>query len=191
MKLIISFLSYEKAKHCILLTLMLIFCNCSVLQSKYIEIEEEDGSCWTEFDVKLKSNELLPKGGIDSKNSQIHVKLVDSENKDTNKYFNADTGEHITFFITLDGKLIDYKLKFIKKSSLILPLKSGEYSMTITNNIENDSPNGWLNKDLGLLKISEGEAREITIELTDNEPCESYLVKRKVLRKEYKKRNEN
>jgi len=173
-------------KKIILIFVCFIILSCSVFQSKYINIEEEFGRCWIEFEANLESTKLIKKSNTE--NSKIKIILIDSKGEKA-EYRAPDTGQKVEFEVKLEKPSINYEFKFDQRVLISTIIESGEYTLSISNNIVNQNTNEDLNENLGLFKIGTGEEKEIHIKLIDIEPCESYIVNRKVLRREFKKNN--
>ena len=90
----------------ILLVGLLILSSCSIFKSKYVDVQYEDGKCWTEHYARISPNELLQEN-ISNEKPRLTIKL-EGEN-DKYLYQNLSPEQ---FTIELKNNKVSYEKKY-------------------------------------------------------------------------------
>lgn len=164
----------QKIQLPILILGLLLISSCSIFQSKYVEIESEDGECYDEYYGEIIENNVVEKK--DSNINHLTFTIINTKETESESGFSFYT-------IKLKSKSINYELNFdFDKSQSIFVEKNNYEIYVITNN-----PNIDLSSKIGSIELKKGEKREIKIEIRTETTCESYTTKTKVLKSELRK----
>ncbi|MGB5980709.1 MAG: hypothetical protein WBG46_01065 [Nonlabens sp.] len=159
-------------KKIILLLGILLLSNCSVFQSKYVEVEEIDGNTYDVYNVELLENKILGKN--DDELNQLIFNLEHDE----------DTDFEIGMTIELKSDSRDYKVRYIYEAGQqSISVENNQYDIYLTNpnNLSN------LNRKIGTIRLLKGEKRAIKIRYLKYTVTETIVTSRKVLRSELPK----
>lgn len=168
----------QKIKIIVLNFGLFVASSCSIFQSKYVEIETEDGECYDEYYGKIIQNKVVEIK--DSNKNLLMFTMIDTE--ETEKESEPES-ESSFYTIKLKSKSINYELKFDSDKQKSIFIEKDDYEIYImTYNQSHD-----FIKKIGTIELKRGEKREIEIGISKQTPCESYIVTKKVLRSELRK----
>jgi hypothetical protein len=164
----------RKFKNTILILGLLLISSCSIFQSKYVEIEVEDGGSYDYYDVELLENKVIQVNDTDI--NHLTFTFVNTEEPE------IEFGIYI-HTIKLKSESINYELKFDFDNQESVFVEKNNYDIYIIN----EDPNINLNKMIGTIELKKGEKREIKIGTKIQTVFESYSTTKKVLRSELRK----
>jgi hypothetical protein len=155
---------------------LLLISSCSIFQSKYVEIESEDGVCYDEYYGDIIENKVIRIK--DSTINYLTFTIVNTKETESESEFSFYT-------IKLESESINYELKFDFDNQKSIFVEKNNYEVYITSN----NPSIDLSKKIGTIDLKKGEEREIKIEIRTETTSESYTTTSKILRSELKKKN--
>jgi len=156
---------------------LLLISSCSVFQSKYVEIESEDGACFDELYAAIIENRVSEIA--DSNLIHLAFTIVNTNKTESESEFSLYT-------IILESDSNNFDLKFNLDNQKSILVEENNYKVYLTTN----NPSIDQKCKVGAIQLKKGEKRSITIEVKTETTCETYSTKTKVLRSELqKKRN--
>ncbi|WP_282088913.1 hypothetical protein [Aquimarina algiphila] len=158
---------------------LFLISSCAIFQSKYIEIEEENGECYNKYQYGIIENELIEVDNSEFNN--LTFKIVDSERPQSEP-------EIFPNAIKLESQLAKYEIIF--DFQLPISVKNNTYDIFVQDFVQSFESNGDLGeyKKIGTIELGKGGKREITISSKAiSTGCISYTTKRKVLRSDLDK----